>query len=345
MAIFKNLTITDSQSLGFPVGTTAQRPAVPATGMIRGNTTIGWIEVYDGTAWKPVINAPGDGLTAATAGRTARSIKAQTGTTTNGMYWIKTEEMPIPTLVYCDMNYDGGGYMLVAYGFVSTTGESSANQLMPNLNHDGMQFEYNPFSRASTNGLVTPNGGQQTAVKLGRASTTSIWAAGGNPASGGVDTYTYVYRIDIPSPKELTFRNSSYYFQSHTDTTAEKLSSVNVVGLKGDVSTVQKYTKTATMAASWGDSYPSGYGAVTSSNLLSSPAFDGGPFFPSVHAGSGHPSYAPSPQIFSPDIGTQGWITATTLGKGSTGYTYRGWYRGDSAGTTGNTGQMSIWFK
>jgi hypothetical protein len=345
MAIFKNLTIADSQSLGFPVGTTAQRPAIPATGMIRGNTTIGWIEVYDGAAWKPVINAPGDGLTAATAGRTARSIKALTGTTTNGMYWIKTEEMSIPTLVYCDMGYDGGGYMLVTYGFVNTTGEDSANRPIPNLNHDGMQFEYNPFSRASNNGLVTPHGGQQTAVKLGRASTTSIWAAGGNPTSGGINSYTYVYRIDIPSPKELTFRNHSYYYNTATDATTEKGASVNVVGLKGDTSTVQKYLKLATLSNSWGDSYPSGYGAGTSSNPAGNTTFDGGPFFPSVHSGSGHPSYAPSPQIITPDLGTQGWTAGGGAGRANIGYTYRGWYRGDSAGTTGNTGQMSIWFK
>ncbi len=40
-----------------PAGTTAQRPASPATGMIRFNTTIGKLEQYDGTDWV-AIDAP-----------------------------------------------------------------------------------------------------------------------------------------------------------------------------------------------------------------------------------------------------------------------------------------------
>jgi hypothetical protein len=38
-----------------PVGTTAQRPGTPATGMLRLNTDTGdVVEVYDGTAWVAV---------------------------------------------------------------------------------------------------------------------------------------------------------------------------------------------------------------------------------------------------------------------------------------------------
>lgn len=47
------LTYADSTTGGayFPVGTTAQRPGTPATGMIRYNTTTGSVEVYNGSSW------------------------------------------------------------------------------------------------------------------------------------------------------------------------------------------------------------------------------------------------------------------------------------------------------
>lgn len=47
------LTYADSTTGGMylPVGTTAQRPASPATGMMRFNTTTGLVETYNGTSW------------------------------------------------------------------------------------------------------------------------------------------------------------------------------------------------------------------------------------------------------------------------------------------------------
>ena len=41
------------QSLQLPSGTTAQRPT-PVTGMLRNNTTSGYVEVYNGTSWETV---------------------------------------------------------------------------------------------------------------------------------------------------------------------------------------------------------------------------------------------------------------------------------------------------
>ncbi len=47
------LSYADSSTGGMflPVGTTAQRPATPATGMMRFNTTTGLVETYNGSAW------------------------------------------------------------------------------------------------------------------------------------------------------------------------------------------------------------------------------------------------------------------------------------------------------
>jgi hypothetical protein len=57
-----------------------------------------------------------DGLTPQTAGASAQSIKSDTGTNSDGMYWINISGTP--TQVYCAMNssFSGGGWMLVMRG-------------------------------------------------------------------------------------------------------------------------------------------------------------------------------------------------------------------------------------
>ena len=54
MATLKNTTINDTAYFTPPVGTTAQRPATPSVGMLRFNTTLGYLEVYNGTRWVKV---------------------------------------------------------------------------------------------------------------------------------------------------------------------------------------------------------------------------------------------------------------------------------------------------
>ena len=51
MATLKNTTVSDTGHLTIPVGTTAQRPASPAAGMIRLNSSTGSIEWYTGATW------------------------------------------------------------------------------------------------------------------------------------------------------------------------------------------------------------------------------------------------------------------------------------------------------
>jgi hypothetical protein len=52
MATLKNTKIEDTGYIGFPNGTTEQRPVSPQRGMIRWNTTTSKLEGYDGTNWK-----------------------------------------------------------------------------------------------------------------------------------------------------------------------------------------------------------------------------------------------------------------------------------------------------
>lgn len=54
-----NITLTGSEGVVLPSGTTAERPGSPANGVFRFNTTTDVMEYYDGDAWQTLGNAPG----------------------------------------------------------------------------------------------------------------------------------------------------------------------------------------------------------------------------------------------------------------------------------------------
>jgi len=60
MANLKNTNIDDTGFLELPSGTEAERPSNPQTGMIRFNTDIQLVEVYDGIEWGPLVEIPID---------------------------------------------------------------------------------------------------------------------------------------------------------------------------------------------------------------------------------------------------------------------------------------------
>lgn len=63
-----SLSLTMNGSLLVPKGTTAQRPGAPVEGMIRYNTDLGILEIFDNSStWQPVgtgssSSGGGDGL-------------------------------------------------------------------------------------------------------------------------------------------------------------------------------------------------------------------------------------------------------------------------------------------
>ena len=57
MATLKNTTINDTGYIRPAVGTEAQRPGSPTAGMIRWNTTLGFLEGYNGTEWRQLITS------------------------------------------------------------------------------------------------------------------------------------------------------------------------------------------------------------------------------------------------------------------------------------------------
>lgn len=56
------LDINGTDAIRFPVGTTAQRPASPAVGMLRYNNTIPQYETYNGSAWTGLLTTASGGL-------------------------------------------------------------------------------------------------------------------------------------------------------------------------------------------------------------------------------------------------------------------------------------------
>ena len=54
-----NLTLTGTDGVVLPSGTTAERPGSPANGVFRFNTTTDVMEYYDGDAWQSLGNSPG----------------------------------------------------------------------------------------------------------------------------------------------------------------------------------------------------------------------------------------------------------------------------------------------
>jgi len=56
----QNVVFNSTGAITLPIGTTAQRPATPTSGMTRWNTSKTILEVYDGTIWQAVTVSPAD---------------------------------------------------------------------------------------------------------------------------------------------------------------------------------------------------------------------------------------------------------------------------------------------
>lgn len=79
-----NVELTGTGYLDLPVGTTAERPGSPTSGMVRFNTTLSTFEGYDGTAW----GAIGGGAT----GGGADDVFYENGQTVTTNYTLTTSK-------------------------------------------------------------------------------------------------------------------------------------------------------------------------------------------------------------------------------------------------------------
>jgi len=142
--------------------------------------------------------------------------------------------------------------------------------------------------------------------------------------------YAYVFRISLKdNPHKITFANHNRYNGGQPG--RMHVQDFFVEALKEESGFYVRYVLGEALAVGWSDSYPSGYGFYEK-NAPHAPGFYKGPFFPSVHSGSGRsPCSGCTPTDFEPGV----------VG-GSPHYNHKGWY---TANSVDKTGQTSIWFK
>jgi hypothetical protein len=134
-------------SLRIPVGTSAQRPSSPISGVIRYNTDTTAMEYYNGSDWK-VVGA-NDGSSAALAADSAVYLRDVVGETSDGTYWINVDGTP--TEIYCIFSKNGGGWMSFASAdtnsewFPGNAGGNSADWR-------GLNYSYGTYSKTGAIG-------------------------------------------------------------------------------------------------------------------------------------------------------------------------------------------------
>lgn len=124
MAILKNTSINTTGYLKVATGTTAQRPASPVSGMMRRNSATGYTEVYNGSEWRAILTKRNItlGSSADAPAQNGRQIQAAYPNAPSGLYWIKPKDWAgAAQQVYIDMDWHGGGWMLVASNNASDT--------------------------------------------------------------------------------------------------------------------------------------------------------------------------------------------------------------------------------
>ena len=129
METSNNLVITGTLAhnrLGrftLPVGTTAERPSSPTAGHMRYNTTLSYVEVYNGSAWYRASS--GILGTVGTEGSPATSSSQLAGLP-SGLYWFQPSGQT-KYQMYVDNTRNGGGWVMMAHVRTSTCQDHMTN--------------------------------------------------------------------------------------------------------------------------------------------------------------------------------------------------------------------------
>ena len=124
-----NLVITGTLAhnrlgrLTLPVGTTAERPSSPSAGHMRYNTTLNYVEVYNGSAWYRASS--GILGTVGTEGSPATSSSQLAGLP-SGLYWFQPSGQT-KYQMYVDNARNGGGWVMMAHVRTSTCQDHMTN--------------------------------------------------------------------------------------------------------------------------------------------------------------------------------------------------------------------------
>jgi hypothetical protein len=142
-----------------------------------------------------------DGSTEARAATSAASIKALTGTNTNGLYWIQLEGRPSAQRIFCIMDsaYDGGGWML-GFNLIAATnaGMPSGTAIWNNTFYTTQGSSFGTGNGLGTNQKTDVYGyhnASQVLFLLHNRSDTSFRGAGRYVLNGATTGRTLWYNM------------------------------------------------------------------------------------------------------------------------------------------------------
>ena len=171
--------------------------------------------------------------------------QVSTWTTTNDWYWIRTTQMPSAKKVYCNLNDDGGDWMLVSYSPDTNAASNSGCILYPNgwINGEGSATAFTGSAHMSVdlddiwwNGTKTSTNLQCNKVMYGIHSSKST-------AAPTISTFTRINRQTYTSANQLGILDATTLAQSTgstwpaPSTTIGSCGTIQWTGLKGYDST------------------------------------------------------------------------------------------------------------
>jgi hypothetical protein len=166
MASLKNTTINDTGHLTIPYGTTAQRPTVPTTGMIRFNTSLKCNEYYNGTDW----------------------IDLLTGNASGAYGFLSSDTFIVPYVGTYSIHAVGGGAGASAswHGNFYGSGGGSGYYSTTNLTLQPGEVLTISIGSAGAGSAWNGSGGPGGTTTVIRNGSTILSASGGNPGGNAI---------------------------------------------------------------------------------------------------------------------------------------------------------------